>query len=117
MISFFISSFQKWVFPQKSLTDGNKASVRSADRDADRTLVTSSRHVLVFNSPVSFILSVLLQLDPESFITMCTSLCKCVCVCVCVCVQAVPFRGPITGGMQPGKKVVVVGVVDPRPDR
>uniref|UniRef100_A0A671WBK6 Galectin n=1 Tax=Sparus aurata TaxID=8175 RepID=A0A671WBK6_SPAAU len=68
MISFFISSFQKWVFPQKSLTDGNKASVLSADRDADRTL-------------------------------------------------AVPFRGPITGGMQPGKKVVVVGVVDPRPDR
>ncbi|XP_030292332.1 galectin-related protein-like isoform X1 [Sparus aurata] len=59
---------KKWVFPQKSLTDGNKASVLSADRDADRTL-------------------------------------------------AVPFRGPITGGMQPGKKVVVVGVVDPRPDR
>ncbi|KAM8772155.1 galectin-related protein-like [Acanthopagrus schlegelii] len=59
---------KKWVFPQKSLTDGNKTSVRSADRDADRTL-------------------------------------------------AVPFRGPITGGMQPGKKVVVVGVVDPRPDR
>ncbi|XP_071360898.1 galectin-related protein-like [Trachinotus anak] len=30
---------------------------------------------------------------------------------------AVPFRGHITGGMQPGKKVVVVGVVDSRPDR
>lgn len=34
-----------------------------------------------------------------------------------VCVQAVPFRGHITGGMRPGKKVVVVGVVDSRPDR
>ncbi|KAM3623188.1 uncharacterized protein V6R79_008204 [Siganus canaliculatus] len=32
-------------------------------------------------------------------------------------ILAVPFRGHITGGMQPGKKVVVVGVVDPRPDR
>ncbi|XP_059187991.1 galectin-related protein-like [Centropristis striata] len=30
---------------------------------------------------------------------------------------AVPFRGHISGGMRPGKKVVVVGVVDPRPDR
>ncbi|XP_026159357.1 galectin-related protein-like isoform X2 [Mastacembelus armatus] len=30
---------------------------------------------------------------------------------------AVPFRGHISGGMQPGKKVVVVAVVDSRPDR
>ncbi|XP_010771708.1 galectin-related protein-like [Notothenia coriiceps] len=30
---------------------------------------------------------------------------------------AVPFRGHITGGMSPGKKVVMVGVVDSRPDR
>uniref|UniRef100_UPI0037E9C01E galectin-related protein-like n=1 Tax=Semicossyphus pulcher TaxID=241346 RepID=UPI0037E9C01E len=30
---------------------------------------------------------------------------------------AVPFRGHISGGMCPGKKVVMVGVVDPRPDR
>ncbi|XP_041640366.1 galectin-related protein-like [Cheilinus undulatus] len=30
---------------------------------------------------------------------------------------AVPFRGHISGGMCPGKKVVLVGVVDPRPDR
>ncbi|XP_029289913.1 galectin-related protein-like [Cottoperca gobio] len=30
---------------------------------------------------------------------------------------AVPFRGHITGGMCPGKKVVMVGVVDSRPDR
>ncbi|KAM4584916.1 galectin-related protein-like isoform 2-T2 [Odontesthes bonariensis] len=30
---------------------------------------------------------------------------------------AVPFRGHISGGMRPGKKVVVVGVVDSRPDR
>ncbi|XP_028268138.1 galectin-related protein-like [Parambassis ranga] len=30
---------------------------------------------------------------------------------------SVPFRGHITGGMRPGKKVVVVGVVDPHPDR
>lgn len=30
---------------------------------------------------------------------------------------AVPFRGHITGGMRPGKKVVVFGVVDARPDR
>nr|WCO08208.1 galectin-like protein c [Lateolabrax maculatus] len=30
---------------------------------------------------------------------------------------AVPFRGLIAGGMRPGKKVVVVGVVDSRPDR
>ncbi|XP_043971412.1 galectin-related protein-like isoform X1 [Gambusia affinis] len=29
----------------------------------------------------------------------------------------VPFRGHITGGLQPGKKVIVVGVVDPSPDR
>ncbi|KAM4594350.1 galectin-related protein-like [Fundulus diaphanus] len=29
----------------------------------------------------------------------------------------VPFRGQISGGLQPGKKVIVVGVVDPRPDR
>ncbi|XP_076585049.1 galectin-related protein-like [Chaetodon auriga] len=59
---------KKWVFPQKSATDENKPSVRSADREAERNL-------------------------------------------------AVPFRGHITGGMRPGKKVVVVGVVDPRPDR
>ncbi|XP_038133970.1 galectin-related protein-like [Cyprinodon tularosa] len=30
---------------------------------------------------------------------------------------AVPFRGHISGGLQPGKKVIVVGMVDPRPDR
>ncbi|XP_034392445.1 galectin-related protein-like [Cyclopterus lumpus] len=30
---------------------------------------------------------------------------------------AVPFRGPITGGMRPGKKVLVVAVVDSCPDR
>ncbi|KAM9363256.1 galectin-related protein [Symphorus nematophorus] len=59
---------KKWVFPQKSTTDENKPSVRSADRDAERKL-------------------------------------------------AVPFRGHITGGMRPGKKVVMFGVVDPRPDR
>ncbi|KAM6940535.1 galectin-related protein-like [Xenentodon cancila] len=35
----------------------------------------------------------------------------------CWCGQMVPFRGHISGGMHPGKKVVVVGVVDPRPDR
>ncbi|XP_023131621.1 galectin-related protein-like [Amphiprion ocellaris] len=29
----------------------------------------------------------------------------------------VPFRGHITGGMRPGKKVVVVGIVDSHPDR
>uniref|UniRef100_A0A3B5QRN1 Galectin n=1 Tax=Xiphophorus maculatus TaxID=8083 RepID=A0A3B5QRN1_XIPMA len=29
----------------------------------------------------------------------------------------VPFRGHITGGLQPGKKVILVGVVDPSPDR
>ncbi|KAF0036894.1 hypothetical protein F2P81_009768 [Scophthalmus maximus] len=32
-------------------------------------------------------------------------------------VQVVPFRGLIPGGLRPGKKVVVVGVVDSRPDR
>ncbi|KAM4611293.1 galectin-related protein-like [Polymixia lowei] len=31
--------------------------------------------------------------------------------------KAVPFRGHIKGGMRTGKKVVVVGVVDTRPDR
>ncbi|XP_051241355.1 galectin-related protein [Dicentrarchus labrax] len=30
---------------------------------------------------------------------------------------AVPFRGHVSGGMRPGKKVVVFGVVEPRPDR
>nr|XP_046231984.1 galectin-related protein-like isoform X3 [Scatophagus argus] len=30
---------------------------------------------------------------------------------------AVPFRGHVSGGMRPGKKVVVFGVVDSRPDR
>ncbi|KAF7653537.1 hypothetical protein LDENG_00081710 [Lucifuga dentata] len=30
---------------------------------------------------------------------------------------AVPFRGHITGGMRPAKKITVVGVVDSRPDR
>ncbi|KAI4832867.1 hypothetical protein KUCAC02_015811 [Chaenocephalus aceratus] len=30
---------------------------------------------------------------------------------------AVPFRGHITGGMSPEKKVVMLGVVDSRPDR
>ncbi|RVE76512.1 hypothetical protein OJAV_G00008740 [Oryzias javanicus] len=30
---------------------------------------------------------------------------------------AVPFRGHIPGGLHPGKKIVVVGIVDPHPDR
>ncbi|XP_030590702.1 galectin-related protein-like isoform X1 [Archocentrus centrarchus] len=30
---------------------------------------------------------------------------------------AVPFRGHIPGGMQPGKRVTVIGVVNPHPDR
>ncbi|XP_069580952.1 galectin-related protein-like [Brachyistius frenatus] len=30
---------------------------------------------------------------------------------------AVPFRGQITGGMRPGKKLIVVGIVDSHPDR
>lgn len=34
-----------------------------------------------------------------------------------VCVQSVPFRGHVAGGMRPGKKVVVMGVVDSCPDR
>ncbi|KAF7213221.1 galectin-related protein [Nothobranchius furzeri] len=29
----------------------------------------------------------------------------------------VPFRGHISGGLRPGKKLVIVGVVDPHPDR
>ncbi|XP_077462243.1 galectin-related protein-like isoform X2 [Stigmatopora argus] len=29
----------------------------------------------------------------------------------------VPFRGQITGGLHPGRKVVIVGVVDTHPDR
>ncbi|XP_044045432.1 galectin-related protein-like [Siniperca chuatsi] len=59
---------KRWVFPQRRAADENKASVRSADRDAERNL-------------------------------------------------ALPFRGHIAGGLRPGKKVVVVGVVDSRPDR
>ncbi|KAM9792224.1 galectin-related protein-like [Neosynchiropus ocellatus] len=31
--------------------------------------------------------------------------------------KSVPFRGSISGGTCPGKKVVLVGVVDPHPDR
>ncbi|KAM9857203.1 galectin-related protein isoform 2-T2 [Aulostomus maculatus] len=30
---------------------------------------------------------------------------------------AVPFRGHVAGGMRPGRKVVVVGIVDSHPDR
>lgn len=30
---------------------------------------------------------------------------------------SVPFRGHITGGLRPGKKLVMIGVVDPYPDR
>ncbi|XP_061535123.1 galectin-related protein-like isoform X1 [Phycodurus eques] len=30
---------------------------------------------------------------------------------------AVPFRGHITGGLHPGRKVVIVGVVDSHPDK
>lgn len=30
---------------------------------------------------------------------------------------AVPFRGHISGGAQPGKKIIIFGHVDPRPDR
>ncbi|GLD51263.1 galectin-related protein-like protein [Lates japonicus] len=59
---------RRWGIPQRGVTDENKPSPCSSDRDAHRNL-------------------------------------------------AVPFRGHITGGMRPGKKVVVVGVVDPRPDR
>ncbi|GAA6232831.1 galectin-related protein-like [Lates japonicus] len=59
---------KRWGIPQRGVTDENKPSPCSSDRDAHRNL-------------------------------------------------AVPFRGHITGGMRPGKKVVVVGVVDPRPDR
>ncbi|XP_029706964.1 galectin-related protein-like isoform X1 [Takifugu rubripes] len=29
----------------------------------------------------------------------------------------VPFRGHIPGGLQPGKRIIMFGVVDPRPDR
>uniref|UniRef100_H2LD01 Galectin n=1 Tax=Oryzias latipes TaxID=8090 RepID=H2LD01_ORYLA len=29
----------------------------------------------------------------------------------------VPFRGQISGGLHPGKKIVIVGIVDPHPDR
>ncbi|XP_069385593.1 galectin-related protein-like isoform X2 [Paralichthys olivaceus] len=61
-------SRRRWGIPQRSVTDGSKASVHSADPDDHRRLV-------------------------------------------------VPFRGHIPGGMRPGKKVVVVGVVDSRPDR
>lgn len=31
--------------------------------------------------------------------------------------QPVPFRGHIPGGMELGKKIMVMGVVDPHPDR
>uniref|UniRef100_A0A3Q3XF28 Galectin n=1 Tax=Mola mola TaxID=94237 RepID=A0A3Q3XF28_MOLML len=31
--------------------------------------------------------------------------------------ESVPFRGHISGGLQPGKTIVLFGVVDPRPDR
>lgn len=44
-------------------------------------------------------------------------MCYCMSLYVNLCAQSVPFRGHITGGMRPGKKVVVVGVVDPHPDR
>uniref|UniRef100_A0A3Q2XSZ5 Galectin n=1 Tax=Hippocampus comes TaxID=109280 RepID=A0A3Q2XSZ5_HIPCM len=41
-------------------------------------------------------------------------------VCTYVCwhahVQAVPFRGDIGGGMHPGRKLVVVAIVDSHPD-
>ncbi|XP_072319125.1 galectin-related protein-like [Eucyclogobius newberryi] len=30
---------------------------------------------------------------------------------------SVPFRGHISGGLRPGKKLLLVGVVDPRPER
>ncbi|CAI5681478.1 galectin-related protein isoform X3 [Oreochromis niloticus] len=40
-----------------------------------------------------------------------------VALCKCLCVQAVPFRGHIPGGMQPGKRIIVIGTVNPHPDR
>ncbi|XP_062244397.1 galectin-related protein-like isoform X2 [Platichthys flesus] len=66
---------RRWGVPQRSVADGSKASVQSADPDDHRRLL------------------------------------------ICVCGQVVPFRGHISGGMEPGKKLVVVGVVDSRPDR
>uniref|UniRef100_A0A8B9KR70 Galectin n=1 Tax=Astyanax mexicanus TaxID=7994 RepID=A0A8B9KR70_ASTMX len=30
--------------------------------------------------------------------------------------QTVPFKGRIRGGMRPGKKIIVMGIVDPEPD-
>uniref|UniRef100_A0A672HU33 Galectin n=1 Tax=Salarias fasciatus TaxID=181472 RepID=A0A672HU33_SALFA len=34
-----------------------------------------------------------------------------------LCFQSVPFRGHISGGLRPGKKLVVFGIVSSRPDR
>lgn len=34
-----------------------------------------------------------------------------------LCAQTVPFSGRIRGGMRPGKKIIVMGIVDLEPDR
>lgn len=31
--------------------------------------------------------------------------------------QTVPFSGRIRGGMKPGKKIIIMGIIDPEPDR
>uniref|UniRef100_A0A4W5Q9Q0 Galectin n=1 Tax=Hucho hucho TaxID=62062 RepID=A0A4W5Q9Q0_9TELE len=36
--------------------------------------------------------------------------------CMALCSQSVPFSGRIRGGMRPGKKIIVVGIVNPEPD-
>lgn len=38
----FLDWFQRWVFPPRAVAEELKVSVRPAERDADRTLVTSS---------------------------------------------------------------------------
>lgn len=84
------SAFQKWVFPQKS--EGNQPGV--ADRDAERRLVTELK-----TGRTAFTVSLVVwRLIPS-------------------CPQVVPFRSHIPGGLQPGKRIVMFGVVDPRPDR
>lgn len=37
-------------------------------------------------------------------------------MCFCVA-QTVPFSGRIRGGMRPGKKIIVMGIVDLEPER
>lgn len=31
--------------------------------------------------------------------------------------QTVPFSGRIRGGMRPGKKIIIMGIIDPEPNR